>query len=381
MPEKFNFIIEKILSCDRYWCESLQIYNPYRDPWPLRITKNVPDFDGQAYKRYPEHNFVYDKYFIAKSQGLQCGILEDLITNKNKVSYPIFIKPRWGNKSASSKNCFKIKCYDDLLTYKEIPEMMWSEFIDDTEGMTDYIMHNGNIVFYITYIYSPTQHGVVADDWKFVSINSKPPIVITNWVKQYMNGFSGICNVQYRGEKIIEVGLRLARGGAYIYSTNNTKLITAINDLANDNIWDYNYKRKDFEFKDFYSFKCYTTIPILYLYPQYCLDNLMKLYNCKEFYEYYFEPSGKGLSMVFFQFLHEDYETGMKVKHIIENVFSTTQILFYLLIILILLTLIFYDKKIALQLFLAVFILYFTKILNPFCMHANLWNAQKQALS
>ena len=83
----------------------------------------------------------------------------------------------------------------------------------------------------------------------------------------------------------------------------------------------------------------------------------------------------------FFQFLHEDYDTGMKVKNLIENIFSTTQILFYLLIILIILTFIFYDKKIALQLFLAIFILYFTKILNPFCMHANLWNAQKQALS
>ena len=51
MPEKFNFFIEKILSCDRYWCESLGIYNPYRDPWDLRITKNVPDFDSQFFKK------------------------------------------------------------------------------------------------------------------------------------------------------------------------------------------------------------------------------------------------------------------------------------------------------------------------------------------
>ena len=42
--------------------------------------------------------------------------------------------------------------------------------------------------------------------------------VIDNWVKENMKGFSGACNVQYRGTKIIEVGLRLARGGAYIYT-------------------------------------------------------------------------------------------------------------------------------------------------------------------
>ena len=110
-----------------------------------------------------------------------------------------------------------------------------------------------------------------------------------------MNGFSGICNVQYRGEKIIEVGLRLARGGAYIYSTNNTKLITAINDLANDNIWDYNYKRSDFEFKDFYSFKCYISIFIIYLLPQYFHS-----------YPLYWELNSK-LLLQSFLFLHHYY--------------------------------------------------------------------------
>ena len=62
----------------------LNIYNPYRDPWKLRITKNVPDFDGQAYKQYPKHNFVYDKLWVAKSQGVESGELEDLIENRYK---------------------------------------------------------------------------------------------------------------------------------------------------------------------------------------------------------------------------------------------------------------------------------------------------------
>ena len=117
--------------------------------------------------------------------------------------------------------------------------MMWSEFIPETEGMTDYFIHNGNIVHQITYIYSETQHGTIADDWKFISPKSKPPTVIDNWVKENMKGFSGACNVQYRGTKIIEVGLRLARGGAYIYSTNNQTLINSINDLVNHNRWNY----------------------------------------------------------------------------------------------------------------------------------------------
>ena len=68
----------------------------------------MPIFDGKAYKRYPQHNFVYDKLWIAKSQGLKGGKLENLRGKEKTMTYPIFIKPRWGHLSASSKNCFKI---------------------------------------------------------------------------------------------------------------------------------------------------------------------------------------------------------------------------------------------------------------------------------
>ena len=108
------------------------LYNPYKDPWPIKISKKIPNYDSTAYKRFPKYNFVYDKLWVAKTQDIKCGTLDEI--NRNTVGLPIFIKPRYGNESASSKNCYKIKCYDDLLQYKDIPEMMWSEFIDDTDS-------------------------------------------------------------------------------------------------------------------------------------------------------------------------------------------------------------------------------------------------------
>lgn len=381
MPEKLHPLIEYLLSYENKWCTVMDIYNPYGDPWPIKISKNMPDFDGQAFRKYRSHNYIYDKLFIAKTQGIHCGTLESLLAKEPKyITYPIFIKPRYGHKSASSKNCFKIKSYNELDKYKDIPEMMWSEFIPETEGMTDYFLHNGNIVHQITYVYSETQHGTIADDWKLVSPKSKPPIAITNWVKENMKGFSGACNMQYRGEKIIEVGLRLGRGGAYIYSTNNQTLIKAINDLVNYNKWDYNLTKKDFDFKEYYSFKCYTTVPIIYLYPQYTLDYVMKKNNCKEFYEYYFEPEGKGMNMVCYQFLHEDFDKGMKLKKELETIMSITQILIILLLIIGILITLYYDKTIGIISLLILSVLYSTRLLNPISMHVNLWNAQKQAL-
>ena len=44
----------------------------------------------------------------------------------------------------------------------------------------------------------------------------------------------------------------------------------------------------------------------------------MNRYGAMKFYEYYFEPTGTH-STVFFQFLHKDFETGMRLKQMIES--------------------------------------------------------------
>ena len=375
-----NYITKFIMSHERNWCKYLNIYNPYSDPWPIRISKNMPDFDHQAYEKYRHHNYLYDKLYVTQSQGIKGDTLEKLIQSPNKyLEFPIFIKPRYGNKTSSSKNCYKINSYDELNKYKNIPNMMWSEFIDDTEKMTDFFIYNGKIIYQLTYIYSETQHGTIADDWKKISPCNMPPQSIINWVERHMNGFSGACNVQYRGDKIIEVALRLARGGAYIYSTNNQKLITSINNLFNNNEWDLTLKNDDFYFKEYYSFKCYTDIPIIYLFPQHVMDILTKRAGCKDFYEYYFEPAGKGLSMVCYQFLHEDFEKGMKFKKFIETLINVAQIVFILAYILAILIFLFYSKKIGLIFIIIISILFTTKLINPLTTQINLWNAQKQA--
>ena len=136
----------------------------------------------------------------------------------------------------------------------------------------------------------------------------------------------------------------------------------------------------DFHFKEYYSFKCYTTTPIIYLYPQYILDGIMRANKCKNFYEYYFEPEGKGFNMVCFQFLHEDFDKGMALKKKIEDAMNAAQITFILLFVIAILIMFYYDKYIGIVTFLIVLFLFSTKFLNPLSMHANLYVAQKQAI-
>jgi hypothetical protein len=314
--------------------------------------------------------------WIIKSQGLPGGRLEKLKGKEDKVIYPIFIKPRWGHLSASSKNCFKVKNADELKKYVNYKNMMWSEFIDAKEGMTDYIMLDGKIVHQITYIYSDKQNGF-SDDWKYVSPDSTPPPIITEWVKHHMTDFTGVVNVQYRDAKIIEVGLRFARAGAYLVSTENTALITNINNLFIKKEWNH-HLTAEMNFKPYYVYKCFTKLPILFLFPQKIMDWYIHKHTKRPFYEYYFEPVGT-TGMVFFQFMDDDFERGMRTKREIERIFDIAQITMYVLIVMAML--IGLTKSPYRYPFLCfVLFVFLLRIFNPITTNYKLYKAQKQSI-
>jgi len=365
---------DKLISLDIKWCKLMGYFNPYIDSFKYLLSPNIPPFDKSAYIKYPEHNFVYDKLFIIQSQGLMGGTLESLIDSpSSNIQYPIFIKPRWGHKTASSKNCFKIESIDELQQFKNYKNMMWSEFYKDNENMTDFFLKNGQIVHQITYIYSDEKKGFI-DVWKVIASNNKPPTKIVEWVIKHLQNFTGVVNVQYRADNIIEVGLRAARGGAYINSTGNEALINNINDLIDNNTWNHGIQEQ-MKFEPFWSYKCYIDIPLIYILPQYLLDLLMSYYQVKSFYEYYFEPNGKD-GMVFLQFLHDDFEKGLKTQSQIESIFIILQYFFYLVIILCIVILTFYPKK---SIYLIPLILLFlTRFMNPMVVNYNLFKIQKQ---
>lgn len=369
------FNIKNILQYEEKWCKTMGFFNPYIDPFKNHLTDKVIIYDKHAYKKYPHHKRVYDKLWIAKTQNVACGKLEDLNNNENTVIYPIFIKPRWGHLSATSKNCFKIKSVSELNKYINFKHMMWSEFIDGTEGMTDYILLNGNIVHQITYIYSDKQNGF-SEEWKFISPQSNPPINITEWVNEYMRNFTGIVNVQYRNNKIIEVGLRPARGGAYIINTDNKALITNINNVLANKFWDFSLQNK-MNFTPYYSFKCFTPLPIIYIFPQYIIDIIMKTQTEEKFYEYYFEPVGNE-GMVFFQFMHTDFKKGLASKRRIEFLFNAIQLIMLLLIVVSVIIL-FSNLKYKYFIAIIVLVLFLTRYLNPIVANYGLYKAQKQS--
>ena len=323
-------VLSGLMKHDKAYSKAFGIFNPYTDAFDYRITKSMPEFDMQAYQEFPNHQFVYDKLFIAKSQNMKGGELNELANSSKDPDFPIFIKPRYGHKSASSKNCYKINRYAELGPHFQKREMMWSEFVDATESMTDFIIVNGKIVYQLTYIYSDKQHGF-SDAWKYISADNTPPSAIIDWVHKNMTGYTGPLNVQYRSDKIIEVGMRFARGGIYLESTDNGALINNINHFWKTKTWNYKTDEQ-LGFNPYYSFKCWSPFPIVYLIPQHVIDIIMKTSGCKKFYEYYFEPTGNS-NLVFFQFLHEDFSKGMIIKKTIEALIIFLHIALLLLLL------------------------------------------------
>ena len=301
------------------------ITEPY-DNYEPKLTNDMPSSDPRAYRIFPNHNFVYDKLFIAQSQNMKSGDLREL--HDKKVKYPIFIKPRYGHKTSSSKDCYKIKSDKELFPHMHKPEMMWSEFVDAREGMTDFILVGGHIVYQLTYQYSEKQNGF-ADDWKFISPETKPPEEIVSWVEKHMHGYTGPLNVQYRDTKIIEVGLRFARAGDYIESTGNHTLVHNINQMWKTKTWDHRNEDK-LSFEPFYSFKCWSPIPIIHLMPHYVIHKYLNHNGAMPLHEYYFEPTGTS-SLIFYQFLHKDFKKGMKIKKHLEKIFLATNLFLWIM--------------------------------------------------
>jgi hypothetical protein len=352
-------------------------FNPYIDKFTTHLSLNMPFFDNTCYERYPNYRFLYDKLWIIKSQGLNGGRLEKLEGKEDKVNYPIFIKPRWGHLSASSKNCFKISTADELKKYIHYKNMMWSDFIDAKEIMTDYILLNGKIVHQITYVYSEKQNEF-SDDWKFISPASTPAPNVTEWIKTHIKDHTGVINVQCRDNKIIEAGLRLARGGAYLVSTENAALIENVNRIFDSQTWHYNLT-DEMKFKPFYVYKCYTKIPIIYIFPQKLMDWFITKHTDRPFYEYYFEPTGSS-GMIFYQFMDNDFEKGMQTKLQLEKIFDIAQILMYVLLALMIFLLAFTNWSYKYFFAFAVLCIFLMRIFNPIATNYSLYKAQKQSI-
>lgn len=306
----------------------------YKNRYTLPFSNNLSTNDKDAYFNNPKHNFVYNKHYVMKSQGVQCGSL-DILPNK----YPVFVKPEI-NLRGGNRGCFKVNNDTEFLDIKNkyqevetiyIKEMFWSTFIEGEEGSTDFVVKNGIIKYELDYKIKKLPDSIIGVE-TLVSKNNKCPSKVRRWIRKNIPNYCGIVNLQYIGDTIIEVGLRPDAGGRFIQWTGNEEIIKNINYFTETGEW-LELPSHYFDFNDKYVIGCYKDYPIVYYLPSSLIANIMRENNVENWHHYIdVQKTGKK----YLNIVGENRDNLIRVKKYVEkltNILNTISIIFFILLI------------------------------------------------
>jgi len=284
-----------------------------------RMDKN----DRQAYKNNPKYRKFYSRYNIFKYQGKKVGRL-----NETPPFFPVFVKPDV-NLYGANKDCYLVKNYQELENIrmkfkdnkKEYMNLFWTEYIKGLEGSWDLILYKGNILFKSHYtIYHADEF---LEDYKIIGDDRNLQNNFAEFVRKYFSDYTGILNIQYRGNTIIEMGLRFDGGGRFIIVSQDEELINQINSFIEN--------PKHMTFKKLgksYVYKVSVLSPLIFLPPSFLIEHFLP----KEFkYHHYIDIGEKKKS--YLNIYTTNNELGKKYQKKMEEVYYIYNFIILLFII------------------------------------------------
>lgn len=186
--------------------------------------------DAYAWHLNPGHQHIYNKLLIAQAQELvaaPCGV--DPVAIGLKPEDKVFIKPIT-NLSGMSLGAGVY----DVENMPIIPGSFWSEYLTGWQSSTDCLVLNGDVVWFAHTLASEEKNKQRPIYWHIgVDLPALEPI-IKHFVQQYLHGYTGICNLEMIGDKIIEVHLR---GSNAFYDFYGNDFIPAWVQLVDQKSW------------------------------------------------------------------------------------------------------------------------------------------------
>lgn len=278
----------------------------------IPFSKKIINNDTDAYEKFQKHNYVYNKLWVAKSQGLKC---DKMINPPSNKLYPVFIKPII-NLDGGNKDCYIINNEEEYRKFENRDDLFWCEFIkgENKEGSTDFIIQNGVILYELTYIIQQ-EKGTFLQNITKVSNKNQCPENVKKWLLRNLSDFNGAVNLQYIDDKIIECGLRFDNGGNFIQYTDNDAIIKNINNFFESGKWEYLSKEK-MDFQDRYLISCINSYPIVYYLPAPFIILICKLINIQS-YNFYIDDSKD--KVLYLDLIDSDLEKIQKMKYFIQK--------------------------------------------------------------
>ncbi len=208
-----------------------------KDPWRQQYFEHVacpddvviPTDDELAYRRYPQHRWIYSKLQVAESQDLDCaphGIVPD--------TYPVFSKPIMNLRGMGTGG--QVVTSKEEFERIQQPGYMWMPMMTGEHVSTDGVLVDG-VPKWWRHTVGLEMGGGTFNYWT-IEAESRPSLEQTlgNWTRKHLSGYTGAFNVETIGGTIIEAHLRFADQWPDLYGDG---WLEALVQLYADGTWEY----------------------------------------------------------------------------------------------------------------------------------------------
>ena len=183
--------------------------------------------DSDAWLYNPDHQFIYNKLWVAQSQFIDCAPME-VYPNK----YPVVFKPII-NLIGMSRGFRKINNKEEYDKYLQ-DGFFWEDYLEGDHWCIDLVLNNGKILFCSCLLSHSGKSG------SFEYHESLPNFILPEhikyWITNFFSDYVGCMNLEVIDGIIIEGHLRL-NGDFHLY---NTHFVSLISDLLEEKSVDFN---------------------------------------------------------------------------------------------------------------------------------------------
>jgi hypothetical protein len=182
-----------------------------RDPWRAQYFEKVhcpadvhiPTDDIDGYKFNPRHRGIYDKLLVARSQGLEAGLHDDLPRR-----YPVFCKPVTnlegmgaGSRVLEDERDFHRSCR---------PGDFWMRLLTGEHVSSDWAVVGGETAWCRHTRAIPGIRGTF--DYWVIEAGERRGLerYCRDWIRAHLATYTGMLNIETIGGRIIEAHLRFA---------------------------------------------------------------------------------------------------------------------------------------------------------------------------
>lgn len=168
--------------------------------------------DREAWRLYASHRQVYDKLQLAKAQGLvayPCSVSPMDVGIAPEQA--LFVKPIV-NLQGMSINA-RVEQAESI---EPDAECFWTEVFEGPQTSTDCLLLDGKVLWLGHTLASATKHKQRPVSWQ-LGIELDDEAKLISLVESQLGGYTGICNLERIGERVIEMHLRGSNGFFDLY--------------------------------------------------------------------------------------------------------------------------------------------------------------------